>query len=51
MRKPGLAVVEFLDPMPAGIPKDKFMAELESRVEQRSNELMRDAGFKSDDVH
>ncbi len=50
LRNPGTAVVEFLDPMPAGIPKDTFMAQLEERVEGRSNELMREAGFDPDAV-
>ena len=44
-RKPGLAVVEFLDPIPPGLPKDEFMATLEARVEESSNALMREAGF------
>lgn len=44
-RKPGLAVVEFLDPMPAGLPIEGFMAELEQRVEAASDRLMAEAGF------
>lgn len=44
-RKPGLAVVEFLDPIPPGLPREEFMEILEERVEARSNELMREAGF------
>ncbi len=48
-RKPGLAVVEFLDPIPPGKPKDVFMAELEEVVERRSNALMREAGFQIED--
>lgn len=44
-RKPGLAVVEFLDPMPAGLPIEAFMAALEERVEAASNRLMAEAGF------
>lgn len=52
-RKPGLAVVEFLDPIAPGQPKDAFMANLEAIVEGRSNALMREAGFdpKSKDDH
>lgn len=45
LRKPGTAVVEFLDPIPAGLPKDEFMKILEERVESRSNALMKEAGF------
>ncbi|MEX0285906.1 MAG: lysophospholipid acyltransferase family protein [Paracoccaceae bacterium] len=48
LKKPGLAVVEFLDPMPPGMEKNAFMSELEERVEARSNELMREAGFDPD---
>jgi 1-acyl-sn-glycerol-3-phosphate acyltransferase len=44
-RRPGLAVVEFLDPIPPGLPIPRFMAELEAVVEARSNALMREAGF------
>jgi len=51
MRKPGLAVVEFLDPMAPGMPRDDFMAHLEEVVETRSNALMKEAGFDVDGVH
>ncbi|MHA6263393.1 lysophospholipid acyltransferase family protein [Arenibacterium sp. CAU 1754] len=51
MRKPGLAVVEFMEPIAAGLSRDAFMAELEKRVETRSDELMREAGFDPDGVH
>lgn len=51
MRKPGLAVVEFLDPIEPGLGKDAFMARLEDMVETRSNALMREAGFDPDAVH
>ncbi len=44
-RRPGTAVVEFLDPIPPGLPVSEFMKEVESRVEARSNALMREAGF------
>jgi len=44
-RKPGLAVVEFLEPIEPGLSKDAFLELLEERVETRSNALMRDAGF------
>ncbi len=51
MRKPGLAVVEFLDPIEPGMERDAFMAQLESVVETRSDELMREIGFDPDAVH
>lgn len=50
LKKPGTAVVEFLDPLPAGMEKEAFTRELENRVETRSNELMREAGFDPDGV-
>ena len=44
-RKPGLAVVEFLDPIAPGLPIPAFMAQIESAIEDHSNRLMREAGF------
>lgn len=44
-RKPGVAVVEFLPRIPAGLEISVFMQVLEDAVEKRSNELMREAGF------
>lgn len=38
--RPGLAVVEFLDPIPPGLPAPEFMARLEAAVEARSEALM-----------
>ncbi|MEZ5731914.1 MAG: lysophospholipid acyltransferase family protein [Paracoccaceae bacterium] len=46
LRKPGLAVVEFLPRVPAGKPVDAFMADLEASVETASNRLMAEAGFQ-----
>ena len=43
LRKPGVAVVEFLDPIPAGLPVKDFMSELETRIESRSDELLDEA--------
>jgi len=45
LRKPGLAVVEFLPVIEPGKPKKAFMAELERVVETHSNRLMAEAGF------
>lgn len=50
MHRPGVAVIEFLDPIEADLSRDDFMAELESVVEARSNELMREVGFDPDAV-
>lgn len=45
LRKPGLAVVEFLPVIAPGMPVPAFMAELETVVEASSNRLMAEAGF------
>ena len=45
LRKPGLAVVEFLPRIEAGLGKRAFMARLEDEVEGASNRLMKEAGF------
>lgn len=42
-RKPGVAVVEFLDPIEPGLNKTGFVAELETRIEGRSDQLLADA--------
>jgi len=44
-RKPGVAVVEFLPRIPVGLELDDFMQRLETAVETKSDELMREAGF------
>jgi 1-acyl-sn-glycerol-3-phosphate acyltransferase len=46
LRHPGLAVVEFLDPIAPGLPVPEFMKRLESDVESNSDRLMAEAGFK-----
>lgn len=40
---PGLAVVEFLEPIEAGRPVEEFMADLETRVEAASDRLLDEA--------
>jgi 1-acyl-sn-glycerol-3-phosphate acyltransferase len=47
LRKPGLAVVEFLPPIAPGLKVQDFMARLESDVETNSNRLMAEAGFRA----
>jgi len=42
-KTPGTATVEFLDPIPVGLPKDEFLARLESAVEDRTAELVAEA--------
>lgn len=51
LRKPGLAVVEFLDPIAPGVERDTFMKQLEQSVEARSDALMAEAGFNADGIH
>ncbi|MBO9400302.1 lysophospholipid acyltransferase family protein [Shimia sp. R9_3] len=50
LRKPGLAVVEFLEPIAPGAAQKDFMTQLETVIEDRSNALMREAGFDPDGV-
>lgn len=43
LKKPGTAVIEFLDPIPAGLPKEEALARLTEAVERRSAELIAEA--------
>ncbi|MBL4918340.1 lysophospholipid acyltransferase family protein [Szabonella alba] len=45
LRKPGLAVVEFLPAIPPGLPNAEFMARMETEIETASDRLMAEAGF------
>ncbi len=49
LRKPGRAVVEFLDPIGPGMTSTAFMQELETRIEAASGRLMEEAGFHAHD--
>lgn len=49
LRKPGLAVVEFLQRIPAGLPVETFMARIEAEVEGASDRLMAEAGLRPGD--
>ncbi|WP_299642337.1 lysophospholipid acyltransferase family protein, partial [uncultured Ruegeria sp.] len=51
MRKPGLAIVDFLDPIEPGVGRDDFLVWLEEVIETRSNELIREVGFGPDGAH
>jgi 1-acyl-sn-glycerol-3-phosphate acyltransferase len=44
-RLPGTAVVEFLDPIPPGLPVKSFMERVEPLIEGASDRLMDEAGF------
>lgn len=48
MRWPGRAVVEFLDPIPEGLPQTTFSQRMRIAVETASNRLMREAGFSGE---
>ncbi|MGI9389159.1 MAG: lysophospholipid acyltransferase family protein [Boseongicola sp.] len=43
LRKPGTAVVEFLDPIEPGLPVGEFMPMIESSIESASNRLLAEA--------
>ncbi len=45
LRKPGLAVVEFLPPIAPGLPMKVFMKRLEHDIETASDRLMAEAGL------
>lgn len=40
MRRPGVAVVRYLEPIPPGLARDDFMRELQSRIETATAELV-----------
>lgn len=46
LRKPGIAVVDFLPPIPPGLPVPEFMKRLEADIETTSDALLVEAGFK-----
>jgi len=49
-RRPGVAVVEFLDPIPTGLSKEAFMARLEQEVEARSDALLAETDWTPQDA-
>lgn len=49
LRKPGVAVLEFLDPIEPGLPVSDVVAKMEAVIEPASNALMREAGFNAPD--
>ena len=46
IRRPGVAVVEFLEPIQPGMERPAFMAEIEQRIEAASDRLMDEAREK-----
>ncbi len=45
-KRPGHAIIEFMEPIPPGLEKDAFVSRLAESVETRSNALMREAGWE-----
>lgn len=43
LRRPGVAVVEFLEPMPEGLTSRRYLAELEARIEPACDRLSAEA--------
>ncbi len=43
IRRPGTVVVEFLEPIEPGLPRDEFFATLQERLEAGSNRLLEEA--------
>lgn len=43
MRYPGTIIVEILDPLPPGLPRAEFRAELQQRIEDATNRLILEA--------
>jgi len=40
MRYPGTLIVEFLDPLPPGLPREEFLTRLQSTIEEASSRLV-----------
>ncbi|HTC84587.1 MAG TPA: hypothetical protein VK683_09535, partial [Rhizomicrobium sp.] len=40
LKRPGTIVLEFLEPIPPGLKRDAFMAELQSRIETATDALL-----------
>ena len=49
LRKPGLAVVEFLPAIEPGLGRETLLIRLETEIETASNDLMREAGFEPEE--
>jgi 1-acyl-sn-glycerol-3-phosphate acyltransferase len=47
LRKPGAIVVEFLEAVPPGLPRRDFMGQLETRLEEASNQLVAEGRRRS----
>ncbi len=47
LKQPGCIVLEYLEPMPTGLDRKAFMAELENRIETASNRLINEGQTKT----
>jgi 1-acyl-sn-glycerol-3-phosphate acyltransferase len=47
LRKPGTVILQFLEPIPPGLPRGSFMALLESRIESATNLLLDEGRHKA----
>lgn len=45
LKRPGVAVIEYLPEIPAGLPLKDFMTRMETQIETASDALMAEAGF------
>jgi 1-acyl-sn-glycerol-3-phosphate acyltransferase len=46
IRRPGTVVVEFLDPIPPGLPRKEFLSRLKASIEEASNRLLTESMAK-----
>lgn len=46
LRHPGTIIIEFLDPIPAGLDRAAFMAQLQGAIEPATARLLAEAGFR-----
>ncbi len=49
-KKPGVITIEFLEPMPQGLDRREFMAELENRIETATEALIAEARTRFPDT-
>lgn len=47
LRKPGVVVMELLQPIPAGLPRREFMRELQTRIEGEVTRLLAEGGLNA----
>ena len=51
LKRPGTVVLEFLPPIPARLPRETFMRELETRMETATNRLLDEGRARSSVAH